>query len=40
MMTGNIQIKTATETQVAFNGNQTIKKQVPLKSPPKWYVDK
>lgn len=39
LMTGNIKIKTAEKTKVAFNGNQTIKKATPPKSPPKWYAD-
>lgn len=37
MMAGNIQIDTANESKVPFNGNQTVKKKNPPKLPPKWY---
>lgn len=38
LMAGNINIQTAEETRVAFNGNQSLKKNTPPKSPPKWYT--
>lgn len=38
LMAGNIKIKTAEETKVAFNGNQSLRKTTPPKSPPKWYT--
>lgn len=37
LMAGNININTAEKTNVAFNGNQSIRKSAPPKSPPKWY---
>lgn len=36
LMAGNIKINTAEKTKIAFNGNQSLKKNVPPKSPPKW----
>jgi hypothetical protein len=38
-MAGNININTAEQTKIAFNGNQSLKKNIPPKSPPKWYSD-
>ena len=39
LMAGNININTAEQTKIAFNGNQSLKKNIPPKSPPKWYSD-
>ncbi len=36
LMAGNIKINTAEKTKIAFNGNQSLKKNIPPKSPPKW----
>lgn len=34
-MAGNIKIETAKKTKIAFNGNQSLKKD----TPPKWYAN-
>ncbi|WP_270286627.1 tyrosine-type recombinase/integrase [Enterococcus casseliflavus] len=39
LMAGNIKINTAEQTKIAFNGNQSLKKNIPPKSPLKWYSD-
>lgn len=39
LMAGNIKINTAEKTKIAFNGNQSLKKNIPPKPPPKWYTD-
>ncbi len=39
LMAGNIKINTAEKTKIAFNGNHSLKKNIPPKSPPKWYAD-
>jgi hypothetical protein len=40
LMAGNIKINTAEETKISFNGNQSLKKVTPPKTPPKWYNNK
>lgn len=37
LMAGNIKINTAEKTKINFSGNQSLKKSIPPKSPPKWY---
>ncbi|MGC5927575.1 tyrosine-type recombinase/integrase [Enterococcus faecalis] len=39
LMAGNIKINTAEKTKLSFNGNQSLKKNIPPTSPPKWYSD-
>lgn len=39
LMAGNIKIETAKKTKIAFNGNQSLKKDTPPKIPPKWYAN-
>ncbi|MFP7359765.1 site-specific integrase [Kurthia gibsonii] len=38
LMAGNIKINTAEKTRISFNGNQTLKKDIPPKIPLEWYM--